>query len=277
MSRKSGYRFSDQGHAQLKNACSHRVSRRYVLQGVAAGAVVAAAPPLFASPNRIERLIAEARSCVTISERMDVISKAMLGAHYKGDTLIGGPKQKEQFVVRDDGFDCVTYCETVLAAACTRDFSEFEANLRRIRYRDGVVDWYARNHYFYEWRLNNIDNAVCRPVMMDDPVTITKTLNSPPELGKRRVVFGAIARGTLLANKSLLLPGDIIGFVSVRAGLDYFHTGLVAFGRKGELLLRHASKSRHHVLDEPIEEFFASTRVRWMTIARPRDLGAAHA
>lgn len=253
----------------------NRLSRRHLLQGIAAGAVAATASPLFAGPNRIERLIAQARSCVTMSERMDVISKALLGSRYTADTLIGGPKQKEKFVVRDDGFDCVTYCETVLAAACTRDISEFEANLRRIRYRDGAVDWYARNHYFYEWRLNNIDNKICRPVMMDDPVTVTKTLNSPPELGKRHVVFGAIARASLLANKSLLMPGDIIGFVSVRPGLDYFHTGLIAFGSKGELLLRHAPKSRHHVLDEPIERFFATTRARWMTITRPRDLGAA--
>ena len=44
-------------------------------------------------------------------------SGKLLGIRYRSNTLIGSPKLPEQFVIRDDAFDCVTYCEAVLAAA----------------------------------------------------------------------------------------------------------------------------------------------------------------
>jgi len=56
------------------------------------------------------------------------------------------PRQAEVFVTRDDRFDCVTFCETVLAAAKAQDVASFEAELRAIRYRKGVVEWRERNH-----------------------------------------------------------------------------------------------------------------------------------
>ena len=101
------------------------------------------------------RLIKEARArpaaLASVSERMDFISRALLGIRYQANTLIGGPRQPEQFVVRDDAFDCVTFCEFVLAAAMARDYGEFETALRTIRYEHGKVVWAERNHYFAEW------------------------------------------------------------------------------------------------------------------------------
>ena len=58
----------------------------------------------------------------------------------------------------------------------------------------------------------------------------------------KKVSIAAIAKETLLENARLLAPGDIIGFTSRRASLDYYHTGLVAFGKDGELLLRNAGR-----------------------------------
>ena len=244
--------------------------RREFLAGLAA-AVAAGAPPVCAQPGRIGTLIADARGEPTISRRIERISRALLGRQYEADTLIGGPTRPEQFVVRDDGFDCVTFCESVLAAAMARDLDGFAACLRRIRYRDGVVAWRARNHYFYEWRINNVDNGVCRPLAMDDPVMIEKTLNTPRELGRRHIVFPAVTRATLLANARALMPGDIVGFVSMRPALDYYHTGFVAFSGKGELLLRHASQSHRRVVDEPMQQFVALNHVRCVTLLRPRE------
>ena len=70
---------------------------------------------------------------------MDFISRALLGVRYQANTLIGGPQRPEQFVVRADAFDCVTYCEIVLAAAMARNYGEFETALRKIRYEHGKV------------------------------------------------------------------------------------------------------------------------------------------
>ena len=75
----------------------------------------------------------------------------------------------------------------------------------------------------------------------------------------------------MLANATKLLPGDIVGFVSRRANLDYFHTGFVAFGAKGELLLRHASSTHRWVIDERMAAFIAVNRPKYVTVLRPQE------
>ena len=82
-----------------------------------------------------------------------------------------------------------------------------------------------------------------------------KTVTWHREFGKRHVSIVAISKETLLGNARLLAPGDIIGFTSRRASLDYYHTGLVAFGKSGELLLRHASQSRGRVVEDKMTAF----------------------
>ena len=74
-----------------------------------------------------------------------------------------------------------------------------------------------------------------------------------------------------LANKGKLENGDIVGFVTRRPNLDYFHIGFVAFAGDGEMLLRHASLSRHRVLDERMDHFVAANRVRYVTLLRPQE------
>src|SRR5512140_3605519 len=107
------------------------VSRRTMLQILAGGAAFAVAPSE-AGEARIGRLIGEAKALPTIAQRIDFISRALRGTTYREYTLIGGPRRAEKFVVRDDAFDCVTFCETVLAAANAHDLDEFEKVLRTI-------------------------------------------------------------------------------------------------------------------------------------------------
>ena len=54
--------------------------------------------------------------------------------------------------------------------------------------------------------------------------------------------------------------GDVIGFVSRRSNMDFYHTGLIAFAKDGTLLLRHASQSRRRILDERMADFVAPQR-----------------
>jgi hypothetical protein len=250
-------------------------SRRETLRILACAAAFAAgARPSLAGEARIARLIAEARAYERISQRIDFISGALRGTRYRGYTLIGGPRRPEIFVVRDDAFDCVTFCETVLAAAIARDIGEFEPALREIRYHNSIVNWFERNHYFFEWSQHNIENKLCRAIAMDGAVEIEKTVYWHRALGKRRFSMAGIPRATFLANKHLLANGDIVGFVTHRPDLDYFHVGFVAFGADGELLLRHASQSRHRVLDERMDRFIAINRVRYVTLLRPEEPAA---
>ena len=225
-----------------------------------------------ASERLIVSLIAKAQGYPAISQRIDVISRALLGHRYEADTLIGGPHKPEVFVTRDDRFDCVTFCETVLAAARSHDLPSFEAALRAIRYRGGVVEWHARNHDFAAWCDHNVADGLCKPVVIGESTEIKKTLTTPRALGRRNYMIAGIAGKTLLANKDALKSGDIVGFVSRRPWLDYFHTGLVAFDAKGGLLLRNASLSRGKVVDQSMKGFLAINGVRYLTVLRPQEL-----
>ena len=145
-----------------------------------AGAPIAGAA---GSEIRIGQLIEEARSKGAISQRIDFISGALRGTPYLGYTLIGGPTRPEKFVVRDDAFDCVTFCETVLAAAIASNRSQFDSVLRNVRYHNGAVAWRERNHYFFEWCKHNVENDMCRWVRLDGAVDINKTVDSEPGRG----------------------------------------------------------------------------------------------
>jgi hypothetical protein len=246
------------------------VARRDVLRGLAVGAMaVLSGQHAFARETRIASLIAQAQAHPELSARIALISRGLLGRPYRANTLIGSPRRQEVLVLRDDGFDCVTYCETVLAAADARDLAGFEENLRAIRYRAGRVVWHERNHDFAAWCARNVENGFCRPLAVGTSVPINKTLTWPRALGRRHYLIAAIPRAALLANAGALMTGDIVGFVSMRPSLDYYHTGFVTFGAGGELLLRHASQHHRRVLDERMERFMAANRVRYVTLLRP--------
>lgn len=247
------------------------LSRRHVLCLIGGCTATAFAWPVFAAETRVTRLIAEARAKGPISQRIDFISGALRGTRYQGYTLIGGPTRPEQFVVRDDAFDCVTFCETVLAAALAANRSEFDTVLRTVRYHNGVVAWRERNHYFFEWCQNNVANKTCRWVRMHGAIDLEKTVDTQAGLSRRQFAMNVIPSAAFLANKSKLERGDIIGFVSRRPNLDYFHTGFIAFDKTGALLLRHASQSRRRVLDERMEQFVAANGVRYVTLVRPQE------
>jgi hypothetical protein len=249
----------------------HAISRRAVLRLMAAIPLVAAGSPALARRRpSIGQLIGQAQVQPTMPERIGFISHALLGTRYRANTLIGGPRRKEVLVVRDDAFDCVTFCEVVLAAARARDLTEFEASLRSIRYAHGEVKWEERNHYFADWSRRAVENGICRPVAIEPAVTIEKTVNWR-NLGKRQVSLSAVPRTTLMANKALLGNGDVIGFVSRRRNLDFHHTGLIALGKDGEPMLRHASQRRGRVVDDRLDRFVAANRVQYVTLLRPAE------
>lgn len=244
-------------------------TRRDVVRLMAAGAALAAGAPALAGERRIDRLVREAAALTTVSQRMDFISAALRGTRYRANTLIGGLRKPEKFVVRDDVFDCVTFLETVLAGADAREPEQFDVLLRKIRYRNGVVEWRERNHYFFDWCQHNVDNGLCRWLAIDGAIEIHKTCDSQRGLGLRRFTMSVVPSAKLPANQSMLQTGDIIGFVSRRADLDYFHAGMIAFGNDNTLLLRHASESERSVLDERLTRFIARWRVRYVSLLRP--------
>lgn len=250
------------------------MDRRAVLGLFAAGgAWLAGARPVQAADEegRLAVLIRAAADLPTVGQRMEFISAGLLGTPYRGFTLIGGPHEAERFVMRDDGFDCVTFCETVLAAARVFDPAAYAASLRHIRYRDGDVAWRERNHYWSDWSEANCANGVCRAVALPGAVMQRKTITYMPELGGRQLAVRAMSASTLAAHRERLVTGDIVGFLSRRPGLDYFHTGMIVIEEDGTVLLRHAAKSQKRVLDERLSAFMAANRVQRVTLLRPQE------
>lgn len=243
---------------------------RRAMLGILAGLPLAGSPSFAADESLIGRLIVQARALPLVAQRIGVISGGLLGARYQANTLIGGPANPEVFVVRDDAFDCVTFCEVVLAAAQAFDLAEFEASLRRIRYEHGQVKWDERNHYFADWSRRAVENRICRPVAMRPSLTIEKTVNWG-NLGARSVSLTVVPRATLAANRKLLASGDVIGFVSRRPNLDFQHAGLIAFGPGGRLMLRNASQRLGRIVDEPMDGFMTRNRVHYVTLVRPAE------
>src|SRR6185369_15747871 len=64
-----------------------------------------------AAEARIGRLIIEAQSKSSISQKIDFISGALRGTRYLAYTLIGGPQRTEQFVAREDGSTALPFAK----------------------------------------------------------------------------------------------------------------------------------------------------------------------
>jgi len=250
------------------------ITRRALIELAALAPLLGATMPARAEAATplIARLIGETRDR-PVAARIALISHALKGRPYRAHTLIGGPDRPEQFVVRDDAFDCVTYCEVVLAAALSRDGAGFESMLKRIRYARGEVSWRTRNHYFSEW----IDEAVRIGIAHRPPigpvVRIDRTVDHSP-FGRRRVIINALERDAFSGRRRQLASGDIVGFVARRPALDFFHTGFVMFDGQGRWLLRHASQRYGRVVDEPMDTFLAANRVRHIAVLRANDPAA---
>jgi len=109
---------------------------------------------------------------------------------------------------------------------------------------------------------------------MSRVVELDKTVHWLKALGPRHFAMRVIPCAEFLANRGMLADGDIVGFVTRRPNLDYFHVGFVAFGRHGEFLLRHASRHHGRVLDESMVRFAAVNHVGYVTLLRPREPAA---
>lgn len=104
-------------------------------------------------------------------KRLDQISKIFLGLPYgKGGPLGEGPlgKYDQDPLYRFDTFDCTTYVETIMALALARDVNEFEVHQDKIRYIDGNVDYFMRNHFTdLQWIPFNVQNGYMKEITQD--------------------------------------------------------------------------------------------------------------
>ncbi len=100
--------------------------------------------------------------------RIRAISSMFLGAPYKLGPLgegEGGRFDRDP-LFRLDRFDCVTYVETVLALARSKNLKEAVSLMQKIRYLNGKISYFTRNHFTAgQWIPNNIRAGFLAPLM----------------------------------------------------------------------------------------------------------------
>ncbi len=205
---------------------------------------------------------------------MQAVAEALVGAPYRAEPLGGGPGLAERLAIDLTAFDCVTFVETVLALARSLSLDDFPRELMATRYAGGQVAWDRRLHYFCDWlRANQRRGAIRIRTRGAGSRAIETGLSVVAGLPARKARFHVVPKAQLERARRRLTSGSIVAFASTRAGLDFFHTGLVFTddpgGAVAGMTLIHAARSARAVVAEPLGAFLARNRMRGLAFAAP--------
>ena len=222
---------------------------------------------------QLQRGANEGMATLPIGDLVVKMGRTLLGIPYRENTL--EQPGEEHLVVNLHELDCVTFCENSLALARTikqhsNTPAAFEAQLRLIRYRGGVITGYgSRLHYFAEWIADNEAKGVVRnitrhlggrrdtrsitfmshhrdayPRLADaDALASIKAAEQRLNTARRYVLTKDMVR----LRQGSLRNGDIVGITTSIAGLDCSHTGIV-LEAQGAVKLLHASLTGNRVM-----------------------------
>lgn len=263
----------------------------------ATGKTFAASDAIDTLPQALEALKSISKSG-NIGEYVASIGQLFLGKPYIGGTL--DENESEELTYTFDGFDCVTFCETVISLAHLAQLGEytipaFERELTKIRYRGGILnDYSSRSHYTSEWIRSNEDLGIIKDLsqelggilfssklnFMSTHPNFYSALKNSPEMVKKIVAnenrinackrfyipkaeFGKIERD--------ISSGDMIAIVTGKAGLDYSHVGLALRKSNGKLHFMHASSAKKCVIiDSTLAEYLErNTSSLGISVLRP--------
>lgn len=208
-----------------------------------------------------------------MGELLVTIGACFLGTPYDSNTLeVNG---EERLIINLHQFDCFTFVENVLALALMirngkRTVSEFQANLKRLRYRHGIVNGYAsRLHYFTDWLFDNQKKGMLADITgmlggkpwRENFCFMTTHRRRYPALRStdtyqllRQVEANCSSRSSwclplasLQSGEHAIKNGDIIALATTIEGLDVTHVGF-AVRLKEDLHLFHASQEAGKVI-----------------------------
>ena len=229
--------------------------------------------PLGLIDRRVEQLLSMTKGDHCIGSRIEVLSRHFLGRPYKVNPLIGSANTAEVFTASLDGFDCVTYIETVVALARASNVDYFIECLRQIRYEQGRIEWERRNHYMTGWIRNNVRAGIVKPLSIPAVPVVTKerVLNVVAGLDAQRTRLKCVPKRAVPRLEAHLQSGDLIWFVSTRKNLDVFHAGIIVRDGK-RILMRHASRSQGGVVEQELREFLKTNRMAGVIVVRPQEV-----
>ncbi|WP_425518554.1 N-acetylmuramoyl-L-alanine amidase-like domain-containing protein [Mycobacterium spongiae] len=258
--------------------------------GVILALAAAAAPPPDALASPSVRISSESEhilrnllsvktrtSSMGTPERSEMLSRQFVGVPYGAHTLIGSADEAEQLVVQLQKVDCFTYADYVEALKRANDRDEFIARLVDVRYKDGVVEFRSRKHFFTDW------SAVAPPVATDitrslgaNSIQVTKDLNQKDSGGVYLPGIPIVSRTiSYIPSQQIdssvvseLRSGDYIGAFAADGGLDVTHIGIFVDTPDGSFL-RNASSLRvnNKVVDSPFFDYLNT--VPGIVVLRP--------
>ena len=103
-------------------------------------------------------LVSSLVQTLPVNERIARLAEAFLGSPYLAFSLEGSGT--EQLRLDLTQFDCMLFVEQLFAIATADSFDEFAQRTRRLRYRNGHVDYCTRQHYFHDWVLSAQDQGL---------------------------------------------------------------------------------------------------------------------
>lgn len=216
----------------------------------------------------------------SMASYMLFFGRELRGVPYVAKTL--EKNAQEKLVVNLRQLDCTTYVETVLAlsrsmAKGQSSFAGFCNNLRQIRYRNGVVSYPTRQHYFTYWIQENTREKLVADIQSPNPPFsavqtvkadyMTTDLESYPMLKGKPQWVRQIAEmeKSITGTKQRYIPknsvsdtpllrktihnGDIIAIVTTKKGLEISHIGIAAWHKDG-LHMLNASSLYHKVVED---------------------------
>lgn len=230
----------------------------------------------------IVSLLEKGKNLEPTESRVLFFAKHFVGVPYKSGIL--EQEKEERLTINLRELDCTTFVETVLALTlaskeANADFNGFVSALRKIRYRDGVVDGYcSRLHYFTDWAQDNqnkelildvsdeLSEKLCietpnlnymsshcsdYPRLKDNPANLQKIKEQERRLSRLAVM--SIPKELSEFSKILdkIADGSIVALTTAIEGLDVSHLGF-AVRYKGKIHLLHASSVHKKVLIDPL-------------------------
>jgi cell wall-associated NlpC family hydrolase len=195
------------------------------------------------------------------------IGKTFLGTPYLAHSL--EDKGEEQLVINLTGLDCTTFVENALVFARLikmgrTSFKNYENELRKIRYRKGIIDGYpSRLHYFSDWIYDNEKKGIIDditelvggkpvqfhlnfmsthpesyPQLKDHPELLKEIRKQEAEINRRNYFYVPKERVGFIEKQ--INNGDIIAFTTSIPGLDISHVGIAVRMEDNRIHLLHA-------------------------------------
>ncbi len=252
------------------------------MSALALWCVVAAATPLppakWMQLGPAERAAEHAQAApLPLEARIDFFSEGFLRTPYAVSPLGEGEGIDPDPTIRFDAVDCLTFVEETMALALAKTDEEVEPLLEQIRYgqKKSYVD---RNHLMeVEWLPGNEQKGFLRNVTrraggadvqrVEKHITLatwrsktSKALQLPPE----RQLTGRFALDVVPLDKAYeraraLPTGTLV--IIVRDDKPLLPTRVSHLGfliqKKQRTVLRHASRTHGHVVDEDLKTFLA--------------------